>query len=61
MNQGTVDVSCLFNSSFRSYKLLVVGGGAGGCSAAAKFAKKLKGTGQVAVIEPNDVSRTQLF
>ena len=31
----------------------MVGGGAGGCSAAAKFAKKL-GKGSVAVIEPSD-------
>ena len=33
---------------------MVVGGGAGGCSTASKFAGKL-GKGQVAVIEPNDV------
>ena len=39
---------------FSSYKLLVVGGGAGGCSTAAKFASKL-GKGQVAVIEPSEV------
>ena len=39
---------------FCSYKLLVVGGGAGGCSTAAKFASKL-GKGQVAVIEPSEV------
>jgi len=38
----------------KSYKVLVIGGGAGGCSAAAKFAKKL-GRGKVGVIEPNDV------
>ena len=38
-----------------SYKLLVVGGGAGGCSTAAKFASKL-GKGQVAVLEPSEVS-----
>ena len=36
------------------YKLVVVGGGAGGCSVAAKFTKKL-GKGQVAVIEPATV------
>eukprot|EP00095_Tigriopus_kingsejongensis_P008451 maker-scaffold18_size714446-snap-gene-1.15 protein:Tk08451 transcript:maker-scaffold18_size714446-snap-gene-1.15-mRNA-1 annotation:"sulfide:quinone mitochondrial precursor" len=35
------------------YKLVVVGGGAGGCSTAAKFASKL-GAGQVAIIEPRD-------
>ena len=38
-----------------SYKLVVVGGGAGGCSIAAKFAGKL-GKDQCAVIEPSDVS-----
>ena len=43
-----------------SYKVLVIGGGAGGCSAAAKFAKKL-GKGKVGVIEPNDVSKLALF
>ena len=43
-----------------SYKVLVIGGGAGGCSAAAKFAKKL-GKGKVGVIEPNDVSKFALF
>jgi NADH dehydrogenase FAD-containing subunit len=37
-----------------SFKLVVVGGGAGGCSTAAKFASKL-GRGQVAVIEPREV------
>ena len=36
-----------------SYKLVIVGGGAGGCSTAAKFASKYPG--QVAVIEPRDV------
>ena len=34
---------------------MVVGGGAGGCSVAAKFTKKL-GKGQVAIIEPAKVS-----
>ena len=43
-----------FLLQFSSYKLLVVGGGAGGCSTAAKFASKL-GKGQVAVIEPSEV------
>ena len=38
-----------------SFKLVVIGGGAGGCSTAAKFASKL-GKGNVAVIEPRDVS-----
>ncbi|MPC08007.1 Sulfide:quinone oxidoreductase, mitochondrial [Portunus trituberculatus] len=36
------------------YKLVVVGGGAGGCATAAKFSSKL-GAGSVAVIEPADV------
>jgi hypothetical protein len=39
--------------TYFSYKLVVVGGGAGGCSTAAKFASKYPG--QVAVIEPRDV------
>jgi len=37
-----------------SYKLVVVGGGAGGCGTANKFANKL-GKDQVAVIEPGDM------
>ena len=39
---------------FVSYKLLIVGGGAGGCSMASKFASRL-GKGNVAVIEPSEV------
>jgi len=38
----------------KSYKLLIVGGGAGGCSMASKFASKL-GKGNVAVIEPSEM------
>lgn len=38
-------------NSKQSFKLVVLGGGAGGCSAAAKFASKL-GKDQVAVIDP---------
>eukprot|EP00094_Tigriopus_californicus_P012328 TCALIF_11917-PA protein Name:"Similar to SQRDL Sulfide:quinone oxidoreductase, mitochondrial (Homo sapiens)" AED:0.08 eAED:0.08 QI:154/1/1/1/0.85/0.75/8/258/430 len=38
----------------KSFKLVVVGGGSGGCASAAKFASKL-GAGQVAVIEPRDM------
>ena len=45
-----------FYFSYFSYKLVVVGGGAGGCSTAAKFASKL-GKGAVAVIEPAEVRR----
>lgn len=38
----------------KSYKLVVVGGGAGGCSTASRFCRRL-GKGQVAVIEPSEV------
>lgn len=38
----------------KRYKLAIVGGGAGGCSTAAKFANKL-GKGRVVVIEPSKV------
>lgn len=41
-------------SSDRFCKLLVIGGGSGGCSVAAKFASKLK-PGDVVVIEPAQV------
>ncbi|KAB7500527.1 Sulfide:quinone oxidoreductase, mitochondrial [Armadillidium nasatum] len=37
----------------KSYKLVVVGGGTGGCSTAAKYASKL-GKGRVAIIDPAD-------
>lgn len=37
----------------RSYKLVVVGGGTGGCSTAARFCHQL-GKGKVAVIEPSE-------
>ena len=36
------------------YKLVVVGGGAGGCGTANKFVNKF-GPGEVAVIEPNEM------
>ncbi|KAL7641001.1 UNVERIFIED_CONTAM: hypothetical protein RMT77_008138 [Armadillidium vulgare] len=36
----------------KSYQLVIVGGGTGGCSSAAKFSSKL-GRGKVAVIEPS--------
>ena len=45
---------------FYSYKLLVVGGGAGGCATAAKFASKL-GKGNVGVIEPAEVRNPVFF
>lgn len=38
-----------------SCRLLVVGGGAGGCSIAAKYASKL-GKNKVIIIDPADVS-----
>ncbi|KAL5019796.1 hypothetical protein ScPMuIL_002688 [Solemya velum] len=37
----------------KHYKLLVVGGGTGGCAAASKFASKF-GKGHVGIIEPNE-------
>ena len=48
--------SCSHRSNANSYKLVVVGGGSGGCSAAAKFCRDLGGKGNVAVIEPSEVS-----
>lgn len=41
-----------------SFKVVVVGGGSGGCSAAAKYSRKL-GKGSVAVVEPSDVHAYQ--
>lgn len=38
-----------------SCKLLLVGGGTGGCSMAAKFVNKFKGRNQVIIIEPNEI------
>merc|ERR1712212_1061140 len=46
--------STAVNHADKSFKLLVVGGGAGGCSTAAKFSKKL-GKGRVGIIEPSDM------
>ena len=37
-----------------SYKLVIVGGGTGGCATAARFCREL-GRGHVAVIEPSQV------
>ncbi|XP_076439285.1 sulfide:quinone oxidoreductase, mitochondrial-like isoform X2 [Babylonia areolata] len=42
------------NDNDNNYKLVVVGGGSGGCSTAAKFCRELGGKGQVAVIEPSE-------
>ena len=55
MNIGTKCFSTSTVRERRSYKLVVVGGGAGGCSTAAKFASKLK-KGELAVIDPSEVS-----
>eukprot|EP00088_Acartia_fossae_P059210 TRINITY_DN7002_c0_g1_i1.p1 TRINITY_DN7002_c0_g1~~TRINITY_DN7002_c0_g1_i1.p1 ORF type:complete len:451 (+),score=110.01 TRINITY_DN7002_c0_g1_i1:32-1354(+) len=57
-NAGIADFSVrAFSTSGQKYadqhyKLLVVGGGAGGCGTASKFASKL-GKGQVAVVDPS--------
>ena len=65
-NKWYVRLSCImsfnrskvFNPSFSSsFKLVVIGGGAGGCTAAARFSSKL-GAGNVAVIEPKEVQCT---
>lgn len=45
-------MSSLQEKKDRSYKLVVVGGGSGGCSVASSFSRYL-GKGHVAVIEPN--------
>lgn len=38
-----------------SCKILVVGGGTGGCTMAAKFARKLKGSSdQIIIVEPKE-------
>lgn len=47
-------MSSLQEKKDRSYKLVVVGGGSGGCSVASSFSRYL-GKGHVAVIEPNQV------
>ena len=56
--------SCAFSTSQhnhadKNYKLLVVGGGTGGCAIANKFAPKL-GKDAVGVIEPSLVSNVGL-
>lgn len=48
LQKAALSTTC---ASHKSYKLVVVGGGAGGCATAAKFSSKL-GKGQVAVIDP---------
>ena len=60
-HQGVTTVlGCKFSTSahredHKSYKLLIVGGGTAGSAIANKFARKL-GKGQLAVLEPSDVS-----
>lgn len=44
-----------YRNVHHSCKVLVVGGGTGGCSMAAKFAKKFKDPNQVIIVEPNDL------
>ncbi|XP_075973598.1 sulfide quinone oxidoreductase [Anticarsia gemmatalis] len=41
------------NSATHSCKLLVIGGGSGGCTVAAKFARRLKAKDSVIVLEPS--------
>ncbi|XP_064107561.1 sulfide:quinone oxidoreductase, mitochondrial-like [Macrobrachium nipponense] len=48
LQRAALSTTC---ANHKSYKLVVVGGGAGGCATAAKFSSKL-GKGQVAVIDP---------
>ncbi|OAD60055.1 Sulfide:quinone oxidoreductase, mitochondrial [Eufriesea mexicana] len=43
------------NEKWFRCKVLVVGGGTGGCSMAAKFADKYKDPNQVVIIEPNEI------
>lgn len=45
--------SCAVNNKSYSCKLLVLGGGSGGCSTAAKFASKF-GKNEVIIVEPSD-------
>lgn len=49
--------SCAYStqSEKSSFKCVVLGGGTGGCAMAAKMTRKF-GAGNVAVIEPQDVS-----
>lgn len=44
-----------YRNVHHSCKLLVVGGGTGGCSMAAKFVDKFKGQNQIIIIEPNEI------
>ncbi|XP_076234890.1 sulfide quinone oxidoreductase [Calliopsis andreniformis] len=43
-----------YRNVHHSCKVLVVGGGTGGCSMAAKFANKFKDPNQVIIVEPNE-------
>ena len=44
-----------YRNIHHSCKVLVVGGGTGGCSMAAKFAKKFNDPNQVIIVEPNEI------
>ena len=47
------------NGKYFRCKVLIVGGGTGGCSMAAKFADKFKD--QVIIVEPNEVNIFQII
>jgi len=51
----SVSAISLNSDDRRSYRVVVVGGGTAGCSVARKFASRF-GKGNVAVVEPTDVS-----
>jgi sulfide:quinone oxidoreductase len=57
VNLLTISVFVIGWKCSYSCRLLVVGGGAGGCSIAAKYASKL-GKNKVIIIDPADVSYT---
>lgn len=50
--------SCSHRQHANNYKLVVIGGGSGGCATAAKFCREL-GKGSVAVIEPKEIHSYQ--
>lgn len=54
LSQTVRTFSCSRRRHTESYKLVVVGGGTGGCAVAARFCREL-GKGNVCVIEPAEV------